>query len=139
MNALTPSPLAMVPFVSVHHMMQIVNHVGPERFMADLAACIEEDFRRWELFDKTPRVAAHSQEGVIELMPTSDGEVYGFKYVNGHPKNMAAGFQTVAAVAAPATNRTTTKHATLTFLIDRSFPKENVNGLHCHFTFNMPA
>jgi ornithine cyclodeaminase len=97
MNALTPSPLAMVPFVSVHHMMQIVNHVGPERFMADLAACIEEDFRRWELFDKTPRVAAHSQEGVIELMPTSDGEVYGFKYVNGHPKNMAAGFQTVTA------------------------------------------
>jgi ornithine cyclodeaminase len=97
MNALTPSPLAMVPFVSVHHMMQIVNHVGPERFMTDLAACIEEDFRRWELFDKTPRVAAHSQEGVIELMPTSDGEVYGFKYVNGHPKNMAAGFQTVTA------------------------------------------
>jgi len=34
---------------------------------------------------------------VIELMPTSDGEFYGFKYVNGHPKNMAAGLQTVTA------------------------------------------
>lgn len=30
-------------------------------------------------------------------MPTSDGEIYGFKYVNGHPKNMADGLQTVTA------------------------------------------
>jgi ornithine cyclodeaminase len=34
---------------------------------------------------------------VIELMPTSDGETYGFKYVNGHPKNTAEGLQTVTA------------------------------------------
>jgi ornithine cyclodeaminase len=34
---------------------------------------------------------------VIELMPTSDGELYGFKYVNGHPGNMRAGLQTVTA------------------------------------------
>ena len=58
---------------------------------------IEDDFRRWELFDKTPRVASHSAEGVIELMPTSDGEVYGFKYVNGHPSNTKEGLQTVTA------------------------------------------
>ena len=30
-------------------------------------------------------------------MATSDGEMYGFKYVNGHPKNMAEGLQTVTA------------------------------------------
>ena len=30
-------------------------------------------------------------------MPTSDGELYGFKYVNGHPKNMREGRQTVTA------------------------------------------
>ena len=30
-------------------------------------------------------------------MPTSDGESYGFKYVNGHPANLARGFQTVTA------------------------------------------
>jgi ornithine cyclodeaminase len=34
---------------------------------------------------------------VIELMPTSDGETYGFKYVNGHPSNMKKGLQTVTA------------------------------------------
>ena len=30
-------------------------------------------------------------------MPTSDGVTYGFKYVNGHPKNMREGRQTVTA------------------------------------------
>lgn len=49
------------------------------------------------MFDKTPRVASHSDVGVIELMPTSDGEAYGFKYVNGHPKNTKDGLQTVTA------------------------------------------
>lgn len=97
MTQSTPSHLAMVPFVSVDNMMKIVNTIGPAQIMADIAAYIEADFLRWELFDKTPRVAAHSSEGVIELMPTSDGETYGFKYVNGHPANMARGFQTVTA------------------------------------------
>ena len=92
-----PSDLAMVPFVSVANMMRLVNDIGPRKMMAEMALYIEADFRRWEDFDKTPRVAAHSHEGVIELMPTADDELYGFKYVNGHPANMARGFQTVTA------------------------------------------
>ncbi|WP_323772243.1 ornithine cyclodeaminase [Antarctobacter sp.] len=92
-----PSELAYVPFVSVENMMRLVHHLGIEKVLTDLAARIEDDFRRWELFDKTPRVASHSDVGVIELMPTSDGEMYGFKYVNGHPKNMKDGLQTVTA------------------------------------------
>lgn len=92
-----PSDKALVPFVSVDHMMQLINHIGIEPMLRGLADYIESDFKRWELFDKTPRVASHSAEGVIELMPTSDGEVYGFKYVNGHPKNTAEGLQTVTA------------------------------------------
>ncbi|MDQ1848237.1 ornithine cyclodeaminase [Gemmobacter fulvus] len=93
----TPSRQAIVPFVSVDNMMRLVLHIGIERMMADLAAEIEADFCRWPLFDKTPRVASHSDVGVIELMPTSDGETYGFKYVNGHPANMKKGLQTVTA------------------------------------------
>jgi ornithine cyclodeaminase len=92
-----PSKLAFVPFVSVENMMRIVNTIGAAKMMAEMADYIEADFVRWDKFDKTPRVAAHSHEGVIELMPTSDGETYGFKYVNGHPANMARGFQTVTA------------------------------------------
>ena len=93
----TPSKQAYVPFVSVENMMKLVLHLGVERVLADLAAEIEADFKRWPLFDKTPRVASHSDVGVIELMPTSDGETYGFKYVNGHPSNMKQGLQTVTA------------------------------------------
>ncbi|GLS22477.1 ornithine cyclodeaminase [Labrys miyagiensis] len=89
--------LNVVPFVSVDSMMKLVHAVGVERFLVELAGFIEADFKRWESFDKTPRVASHSAEGVIELMPTSDGEVYGFKYVNGHPKNTKEGRQTVTA------------------------------------------
>lgn len=92
-----PSHLALVPFISVENMMRFVLHVGVERVLTELAGEVEADFRRWESFDKTPRVASHSAVGVIELMPTSDGEYYGFKYVNGHPKNMQAGLQTVTA------------------------------------------
>ncbi|MET4100642.1 ornithine cyclodeaminase [Roseovarius sp. MBR-78] len=94
---LAPSDKAYVPFVSVDHMMKLVHHIGIEPMLRGLADYIEADFRRWELFDKTPRIASHSAEGVIELMPTSDGEVYGFKYVNGHPKNTWSGLQTVTA------------------------------------------
>jgi ornithine cyclodeaminase len=89
--------LNVVPFVSVDHMMKLVLAIGVERFLLELTAYIEDDFRRWALFDKTPRLASHSHEGVIELMPTSDGHNYGFKYVNGHPKNSLTGRQTVTA------------------------------------------
>ncbi|WP_353475563.1 ornithine cyclodeaminase [Salipiger sp. H15] len=95
--ALAPSALAYVPFVSVENMMKLVHAHGIEAFITGLAAVIEEDFRRWPEFDKTPRVASHSRDGVIELMPTADAENYGFKYVNGHPKNMREGYQTVTA------------------------------------------
>ena len=94
---LLPSDRALVPFVSVQHMMGLVHEIGIEKMLLDLATEIEGDFRRWESFDKTPRVASHSPVGVIELMPTSDGQMYGFKYVNGHPKNTREGLQTVTA------------------------------------------
>ena len=90
--------LNIVPFVSVDNMMRLVNRIGIERMLIELTDTIEADYRRWPSFDKTPRLASHSTEGVIELMPTSDGEVYGFKYVNGHPRNQSRGLQTVAAL-----------------------------------------
>ena len=89
--------LNLVPFVSVDNMMKIVLEIGIEEVLIGIANYLEVDFKRWELFDKTPRVASHSNEGVIELMPTSDGQFYGFKYVNGHPKNTKDGLQTVTA------------------------------------------
>jgi ornithine cyclodeaminase len=67
-----------------------------------LAAYIEADFRRWPAFDKSARTAAHSADGVIELMPIADDHLYSFKYVNGHPKNTRLGLPTVMAFGALA-------------------------------------
>ncbi len=86
-----------VLFVDVASMARWVSERSAERILVELAGEIEDDFARWESFDKTPRLASHSTDGVIELMPASDGRQYGFKYVNGHPKNPERGFQTVTA------------------------------------------
>ena len=89
--------MSLVRFLSVPDMARWVSSVGAERIIAEMAEAIEADFRRWPEFDNTSRIASHSSDGVIELMPTSDAQTYGFKYVNGHPSNPAAGFQTVTA------------------------------------------
>ena len=49
--------------------------------IAGMAEHICEDFVRWHDFDKSARVANHSREGVIELMPIADDSAYSFKYV----------------------------------------------------------
>ncbi len=87
----------MVDYIGVSDIERIVNALGPADFMARLAGEIEADYRRWPEFEKAPRLASHSPVGVIELMPATDGKLYSFKYVNGHPKNTAEGLLTVTA------------------------------------------
>lgn len=85
-------------FVDVPHMLQWIDQTGPQAVIAGMIDAMEADFARWESFELRPRVASHSELGVIELMPTSDGRTYSLKYVNGHPSNPARGFQTVVAL-----------------------------------------
>ncbi len=89
--------MPQVPFLDVAHAVRWIARDGAESLIAGLTDAVESDFARWPSFDKTPRVASHSPVGVIELMPTSDSQTYGFKYVNGHPGNPARGLQTVTA------------------------------------------
>ena len=88
----------MVHYVDVNNMSRWIADTGIEPIIMGIVSYLEQDYAKWQQFDKSPRVAAHSPEGVIELMPTSDGETYAFKYVNGHPSNPALGFQTVTAL-----------------------------------------
>ena len=88
---------AVTRFVDVRNMVRWATTTGPESIIGGMIGYLRDDFRRWESFDKTARVASHTPLGVIELMPTSDLETYAFKYVNGHPSNPARGFQTVTA------------------------------------------
>ena len=87
----------MVDYVGIERVRELVARTGPAGFTRALADEIEADYLRWEAFDKSPRHAVHSKVGVIELMPISDGKLYSFKYVNGHPKNTAEGLLTVTA------------------------------------------
>ncbi|MEM7708398.1 MAG: ornithine cyclodeaminase [Pseudomonadota bacterium] len=92
----------MTRFVDVPTVSRMINRIGPAEFVRGMADTMREDFCRWERFDKCARVASHSDVGVIEIMPISDQQRYGFKYVNGHPGNPARGVSTVMAFGALA-------------------------------------
>ncbi len=92
----------MTQFIGTGDIRTLLRQTGIERFLVGLAGYIEADFRRWELFEKSARLASHSRDGVIELMPASDGALYAMKFVNGHPKNTAEGKLTVTAFGALA-------------------------------------
>ncbi|MCH7343841.1 ornithine cyclodeaminase [Pelomonas sp. CA6] len=87
----------MTQFLSTPDVARIVHRLGLPLCLEQLAEAIRADYLRWPQFDKTARVAAHSQDGVIELMPIADAQSYSFKYVNGHPKNHRVGLPTVMA------------------------------------------
>ncbi|HUO20110.1 MAG TPA: ornithine cyclodeaminase [Steroidobacteraceae bacterium] len=87
----------MVDFIGIERVQELLARRGAARFIEELAREIEADYLRWGEFEKSARHASHSQVGVIELMPASDGRIYAFKYVNGHPKNTAVGLLTVTA------------------------------------------
>jgi ornithine cyclodeaminase len=87
----------MVHYIGTERLRELVSRVGCGRFIEELAAEIAADYRRWNEFEKSARLASHSTVGVIELMPTTDGKLYSFKYVNGHPKNTSQGLLTVTA------------------------------------------
>jgi len=90
----------MTLFLDVNTLGSMVDQHGTEDFMTELLGYMKDDFCRWEEFDKSSRTAAHSDIGVIELMPVADGVNYGFKYVNGHPSNPNVGMSTVMAFGA---------------------------------------
>ncbi|MBT8099533.1 MAG: ornithine cyclodeaminase [Gammaproteobacteria bacterium] len=92
----------MTTFIDVAAVGRLLQQHGMQPFMAGMADTIRQDFLRWEAFDKCPRVASHSETGVIELMPVADVGRYAFKYVNGHPSNTARGLSTVMAFGALA-------------------------------------
>jgi ornithine cyclodeaminase len=84
-------------YLSAPDMAQLILKKGIQTCISGIADNIREDFLRWGDFDKSARVANHSKDGVIELMPISDDKLYSFKYVNGHPKNTRVGLSTVMA------------------------------------------
>ncbi|MGY2198411.1 ornithine cyclodeaminase [Pseudomonas gingeri] len=90
----------MTRYIDVSDLAELVRVKGLLPCLAEMADYIREDYLRWADFEKCARLANHSPEGVIELMPISDATLYAFKYVNGHPKNTLDGMLTVMAFGA---------------------------------------
>lgn len=84
-------------YLDVSAMVQLVAKVGARSVLRRLVEDLSVGFKRWHDFEKSARVASHSEVGVIELMPVADLERFAFKYVNGHPQNPSVGLPTVMA------------------------------------------
>ena len=93
----TASESGTIRYVGIGEMCQLVQSLGVESMLSSLARYIRDDYVRWNDFGKSIRLANHSRNGVIELMPICDDTLYSFKFVNGHPNNTATGRQTVVA------------------------------------------
>lgn len=98
-HATSAAPLQTL-FLSSQDVVQIIRELGIQRCVTDLTEMIEQDYLRWNDFDKTARLGAFSSNGVIELMPIADASRYSFKCVNGHPGNTRNGLATVMAFGA---------------------------------------
>jgi len=81
-------------------MAALVRQVGIRPLMREMLTAMREDYIRWPEFEKSARMAVHSDVGVIELMPIADASQFSFKYVNGHPGNPSVGMPTVMAFGA---------------------------------------
>lgn len=90
----------MTRYIDVNDLSQLVARKGLTTCLSEMAEYIRKDYLRWHDFEKCARLANHSPDGVIELMPASDANLYAFKYVNGHPKNTQHGMLTVMAFGA---------------------------------------
>jgi len=90
----------MTRYIDVQDLARLVNRKGLATCLVEMAEYIRQDYLRWQAFEKCARVANHSPDGVIELMPVADAGLYAFKYVNGHPKNIRLGLPTVMAFGA---------------------------------------
>ena len=96
----------MIRLLDVQMVSEIVQKHGIDSFLVDLMECLRIDFSHWENFDQIPRPAFHVSDGVIELMPIANKEMFTYKCVNGHPKNPGLGKQTIVATGQLLENKT---------------------------------
>ncbi|OGT33490.1 MAG: ornithine cyclodeaminase [Gammaproteobacteria bacterium RIFCSPHIGHO2_02_FULL_39_13] len=84
--------------ITVSDIQKIIRTMGIEKFFSNFIVMLEKEYARWNDFHKSPRHATHVKNGVIEVMPICDDELYSFKFVNGHPNNTKKNKLTVVAL-----------------------------------------
>lgn len=84
--------------LTANNVCDMIRLIGLENFLRRTITALEEDFGRWNSLILSPRHATHYPQGVIELMPCADQQLYAFKYVNGHPANVFKGKLSIVAI-----------------------------------------
>lgn len=88
----------MTRLVSLNDLSAFIDQFGVESFMRQLVDRLDQDFRQWPSFQKSPRLVTHYPQGVMELMPVANDDYYAYKFVNGHPGNTQQGKFCVVAM-----------------------------------------
>ncbi len=88
----------MVRIITVDDVKNLIRKVTLETFFKRLIEKLEENFSRWNDFEKIPRVATYFDNGVIELMPLWGKDYYSMKFINGHPQNPKENKQTIVGL-----------------------------------------
>ena len=73
----------MTRYVDVQDLSRLVQKKGLATCLSEMAEYIRQDYLRWHDFEKCARLANHSPDGVIELMPVSDAALYAFIRLDG--------------------------------------------------------
>jgi len=88
----------MIKVLTVTDIQKLIQIIGLESFYERVITTLEEDFRRWNEFILSPRHGTFYPDGIIELMPCADQQLFAFKYVNGYPCNPIKGKLNVVAI-----------------------------------------
>lgn len=89
----------MTRFLDVPATARLIARSGVTRVLRELVDTLRADFLRWNDFDKSPRVACHSRDGVIALIPPADDPKNLFALI-GDPTAAASAPVPIAADAA---------------------------------------
>ena len=66
----------MTRYIDVNDLSYLVSQKGLQTCISEMAEYIRADYLLWQDFEKCARLANHSPDGVIELMPVSDASLY---------------------------------------------------------------
>ena len=84
--------------LTTHTMKQIIKEYNIGKLIQMIGERLKQDFGRRESFICSPRFAHYLSEWVIELMPIGNKDYFSYKYVNGHPGNVAHDHPSVLAL-----------------------------------------
>ena len=91
---------------TVDDIKALVQTKGVSQTIVGVSEYILDAYKNWNAFSKQERIATYTQYGPLELMPISNDEFYGFKYVNCHKDNPLTNLLSVVGLGVLSSTKT---------------------------------